>query len=110
MFNVPGRPTGSLRGPRSWFSLFAHRHLHVISHPFSPQFSVQENPRARDTTKGTRQSPSQTPPTGNFPAPVLILGLMSKGLYSRKGKGSQEVRANRLTNGWLRDPIRLPRA
>src|SRR5437899_4433953 len=48
MFNVPGRPTGSLRGPRSWFSLFAHRHLHVISHSFSPQFGVQENPRARE--------------------------------------------------------------
>src|SRR5207245_11615533 len=48
MFNVPGRPTGSLRGPRSWFSLFAHRHLHVISDSFSPQFGVQENPRARE--------------------------------------------------------------
>src|SRR3989449_945364 len=50
LFGSPsGRPTGSLRGPRSWFSLFAHRHLHVISHPFSPQFGVQQNPRARDS-------------------------------------------------------------
>src|SRR5437899_931116 len=50
LFGSPsGRPTGSLRGPRSWFSLFAHRHLHVISHPFSPQFGVQQNPRARET-------------------------------------------------------------
>src|SRR5438128_8536773 len=57
MFNVPGRPTGSLRGPRSWFSLFAHRHLHVIPHnSFSPQFGVQENPRAREVLKGPSES------------------------------------------------------
>src|SRR5437879_1843844 len=49
LFGSPsGRPSGSLRGPRSWFSLFAHRHLHVISDSFSPQFGVQKNPRARD--------------------------------------------------------------
>src|SRR5437899_7785149 len=53
LFGSPsGRPTGSLRGPRSWFSLFAHSHLHVISHPFSPQFGVQENPRAREPEFG----------------------------------------------------------
>src|SRR5207244_1821103 len=53
LFGSPsGRPTGSLRGPRSWFSLFAHRHLHVIPHSFSPQFGVQENPRARDALLG----------------------------------------------------------
>src|SRR3989449_4443875 len=45
-------PYGLPGGPRSWFSLFAHRHLHVISHPFSPQFGVQQNPRAREPQHG----------------------------------------------------------
>src|SRR2546422_5071573 len=50
LFGSPSRrPTGSPRGPRSWFSLFAHRHLHVVSHPFLPPFGVQQNPRARET-------------------------------------------------------------
>ena len=48
MFNVLGRPPGSLRGSRSWFSLLAHTHLLVISDPFSSQFGVEENPRARE--------------------------------------------------------------
>src|SRR5207302_742333 len=57
LFGSPsGRPTGSLRGPRSWFSLFAHRHLHVIPHSFSPQFGVQENPRARDALREVRDT------------------------------------------------------
>jgi hypothetical protein len=51
--NPCGRPPGSLRGSRSWFSLLAHTHLLVISHSFSSQFGVQENPRARDFFLGT---------------------------------------------------------
>src|SRR5579864_5749955 len=43
-----GRPSGSLRGSRSWFSLLVHTHLLVISDSFSSQFGVQENPRARE--------------------------------------------------------------
>jgi hypothetical protein len=49
LFGSPsGRPSGYFRGSRSWFSLFAHRHLLVMSYSFSSQFGVQENPRARD--------------------------------------------------------------
>src|SRR6266571_4049326 len=49
LFGSPsGRPAGSLRGSRSWFSFLAHTHLLVISDSFSSQFGVQENPRARD--------------------------------------------------------------
>src|SRR5258708_5908181 len=49
LFGSPsGRPAGSLRGSRSWFSLFAHKHLLVITDSFSSQFGVQENPRARE--------------------------------------------------------------
>src|SRR5437870_4008220 len=62
LFGSPsGRPTGSLRGPRSWFSLFAHRHLHVIPHSFSPQFGVQENPRARELLISLRTLVHVTP-------------------------------------------------
>src|SRR6266702_2159336 len=49
LFGSPsGRPAGSLRGSRSWFSLLAHTHLLVISDSFSSQCGVQENPRARE--------------------------------------------------------------
>src|SRR5258708_36378896 len=46
--SASGRTAGSLRGSRSWFSLFAHKPLLVITDSFSSQFGVQENPRARE--------------------------------------------------------------
>src|SRR6266851_6828704 len=50
LFGSPcGRPAGSFRASRSWFSFLAHTHLLVISDSFSSQFGVQENPRARES-------------------------------------------------------------
>src|SRR5437879_2610771 len=41
-------PYGLPAGPPKLVLSLAHRHLHVISDSFSPQFGVQENPTARD--------------------------------------------------------------
>jgi len=43
-----GLPFGLPQGLPEAGSLFAHRHLHVISHSFSSQFGVQENANARE--------------------------------------------------------------